>query len=744
MEKEIELSIIYVYYNTPLEILRSVESVKKTIEGIEYEVIIVDNNSIKKVPPKVKGRRIKVIKNKINVGFGAGCNLGARTAKGKYLLFINPDTEAYPGSIKELLLTVSKKGVGVVGPKMLDSRGITLPTISSFISFPQLLVVYSFFNTLIKKNPISSKFWLYEVDREKEQKVDVISGACLILRRSVFGKIGGFDERFFMYFEEHDLCFKVQKLGLTVIFNPKAKIMHLIGRSLTDKKKIKSYFQKSRYLYMKKHYGLVRALLSELILRFFTSTNLFALFIFSASLFINTYRQNQLMLLIGDGARDFLAARDMILTHTIPLVGIPSSVTWLHQGPISVYGIGLSFFVSNFNPVAPGIFFGLLGAFTTVLLFKLVNDYFGEKTAMISTALFATSPMVVVNARMPYHTSLIPLFTVIFFLILLKALHNQKYIPALFLAFGLLLQVELSNIVVLAITGCLFFVYKVRISKKIGILSTIALFVGVLPFILYEFANGPAYIKFPLWIANRVRLFFGLTLNHQSTTSSLPNAFTTIYQQISGMILPHIHIIGLFIFLVALLYLFIGSGHIFKKKASFTVFLWVVIPLSAFLLHASPGTAYFGLLYPAVLIIVGLLFETLIRSSKFFIWVLGVIIFLNISLLFTSDFFVSNKNGAHPMPPTFYNFGSSWSLSDDVSKAIVIDAGGRSFSLTGKAGLAMYKTSIDPFVYLAWYHGGNISEKAALHYEVYPLGTSNIAKEKVIFKGEGGVVVKNE
>jgi len=745
MKKRKEVSVIYVYYNTPFELAQSIASVEENSKGIGLEIIVVDNDSPKKIPKTLeKKKNIKIIKNKKNVGFGKGCNIGAMVAQGEYLLFLNPDTVVSKSAISEMLKTLRKKNIGIVGPKMLDEDGNTLPTINSFLTFRALFVVYSFFNTMFKKNPISKRFWLYDLDRDKEQKVDVLSGACLMLKRTTFEKVEGFDERFFMYFEEQDLCSKIKRNGLAVVFNPKAKIIHLIGRSLSEKKKIQKYFQESRFLYAKKYFGLTRALVSEFFLRYLISSNIVVGMIFALSLFLNTYRQDSLMLLIGDAARDFLAARDMIMTHNIPLVGIPSSVPWLHQGPISVYGIGFAFLLSKFNPVGPGILFGFVGAVTTAMLYFFVKKYQSDTAAFIASILYATSPMVVVNARMPYHTSLIPFFSVLFFFIFTVSLKKPRMIPLVFFAFGLLMQVELSNVIVLAIIAIVFYSHKIKFGKNILFLSGITFFLGILPFVLYEFVNGPAYIKFPLWIANRIRLFFGLTMHHSSTTSSLPNALFTIYQQISGTIFPNTHLVGLFVFLVAFLFLILGTKGIIKKSYLFVLLLWIVVPLFSFSLHTSPGTAYFGLLYPAILILVAFLFDALVRVNKLFLFLILFIALFNSVLLVKNDFFVSSKNGAHPMPPTFYNFGTSWKLSDDVAKAIVLDAGGRNFRLIGKGGLSLYKTSIDTYVYLVWYRGGKISRNATVTYEVYSPGAINLTRRQVVFNGEGGVVVKNE
>ncbi len=740
-----KVSVIYVYYNTPLELVQSVDSVLDNSKKIQLEIILVDNDSPKRIPKVLEKRKgIKIIRNKQNLGFGRGCNVGAKAATGEYLMFLNPDTLVHDNAIYEMLKTLNEQRVGIVGPKMIDIDGNTLPTINSFLTFPALLVVYSFLDIIFKNNPISNHFWLYDVNRDKEQKVDVLSGACLMIKKTIFEKVGGFDERFFMYFEEQDICLNLRKKGFKAIFNPRAKITHFIGRSLNDKSEIKKYFQESRFLYTKKNLGPGKAIMSELFLRYLTFSNLIAVLTFTSSLFLNIYKQDRLMLFIGDAARDFLAARDMILTHTLPLVGIPSSVPWLHQGPLSIYGIGLAFLLAHFNPIAPGILFGFIGALTTLLLYFFAKKYFGINTAVIASLLYATSPMVVVNARMPYHTSLIPFFTLIFFLTLYKALRTSRYTPLIFFTFGLLLQVELSNIVVGAIILILLYQHKVKVKKNIIYYSVAAFLLGVLPFIIYEFVNGPAYIKFPLWIANRIRLFFGLTLHHNSTTSSLPGALLTTYQQISGTILPHIHVVGLFIYLVAFFYLILGNGNIIKNRYQGGLMLWIIIPLLAFSLHASPGTAYFGLLYPAIILLVAIFFDALVRVNRIFFLLVIFIAFLNANLLVKNDFFASSESGAHPMPPTFYNFGTSWKLSDEVSRAIVDDAKGRSLQVIAKGGLTLYKTSIDPYIYLIWYHGGQISQSSSLKYEIYQPQATPLVRKGIIYNDKGGVVIKSE
>ena len=351
--------------------------------------------------------------------------------------------------------------------------------------------------------------------------------------------------------------------------------------------------------------------------------------------------------------------------------------------------------------------------------------------------------MAVVNARMPYHTSLVPLFSVIFFYLLFKSLANSKYIPLLFLSLGFLLQVELSNIVVLGILFILFYRYRVKITIKQLALGLLAFVIGTLPFILYEFQNGFTYLKYPLWILNRIRLLFGLTSGNNSTLSSLPKAVGTIYQQVSGAVLPELAFLAVFLFVISVVVLLIHLKKTPKEKPIFVLILWLFVPLFAFLLHASPGTAYFSLVYPAIAISIGFLFSKIINLSRLGVLVFGVLISFNAYSIFSNNFYVTTQKGSNPMPPSMYNFGSSVQLAEETSKAIVKDAKGREFQLLAGGDLKIFKTSIDPYKYLIWYYGGRISENTKLKYVIFNEKNKIPENSNLIFTNElSGHVVR--
>lgn len=263
------ISIIYAYYNTPSEILRSIRSIDKAVRVISYEIIIVDNFSSKRLPKTLRyARSIKLLRNSTNLGYGTALNRGVKKAKGKYLLLVNPDTEFTNKSIESLFSRILRdETIGVIGPQMINQKKVILQSYNSYPFLPDALVVFSFVNKLWPNNYFSKKYWLYNLDITKESEVGFVGGACMMVRKSVFEKVGGFDEQFFLYFEEIDFCYRINSLGYKILYYPNSKIIHLVGRSTRDKFFIRKTFENSRFRFFRKYHGLFFAALGELILR---------------------------------------------------------------------------------------------------------------------------------------------------------------------------------------------------------------------------------------------------------------------------------------------------------------------------------------------------------------------------------------------------------------------------------------------------------------------------------------------
>lgn len=227
-----DVSVIYVNWNSAEEILSSVDSVRKRTGSVSYEIIVVDNQSAEGVDG-LDGKGIRLIRNDRNAGFGTACNIGARRASGEFLFFLNPDTLLENDVLGELCSFLrGHPEAGGAGPLVLEEDGTI--HFGAGRSFPSLAneflehttIAFRFPRNRILGRPLIS-FW----DHASTRPVDTLLGAAMMFRRSLFERIGGFDERFFLYYEETDLCKRVWDAGRLIYYVHTARLLHKGKRS---------------------------------------------------------------------------------------------------------------------------------------------------------------------------------------------------------------------------------------------------------------------------------------------------------------------------------------------------------------------------------------------------------------------------------------------------------------------------------------------------------------------------------
>ncbi len=220
---------------------------------------MIDNHSEDQSTKMLKEEfdQIKLLENKRNLGFSAACNQGIKRSRGRYILFLNPDTEFTPGGINDMVKFMhAHPQVGICGPKMIDSRG---EVHFSCRSFPSYLTAISsgqsILNRLFPGNPLSRKYLLKDQDSSQKREVDWVSGSCLLTKREVLQKTGLLDEHFFMYVEDVDFCYRTKSAGFLVYYFPQVMIIHHIGKS-TRKKKLLMQMEhhRSMYHFFRKHH----------------------------------------------------------------------------------------------------------------------------------------------------------------------------------------------------------------------------------------------------------------------------------------------------------------------------------------------------------------------------------------------------------------------------------------------------------------------------------------------------------
>jgi N-acetylglucosaminyl-diphospho-decaprenol L-rhamnosyltransferase len=234
-----ELSIIFVNWNSLAYLRESLESIYATCAGADYEVIVIENASSVDETLAIRQEfpQVRTARSESNLGFAGANNVGAEMASGNYLLFLNPDTRVLGTAIPTMLKQLkSSPNGGAIGCKLLNTDGsIQTSCIQRFPTILNQLLDLEFLRT---KLPMWS-FWgiapLYS-DTETPVKVEVISGACLMISREAFYEAGRFSDRYFMYAEDVDLCYEVQKTGRHTLYTGAAEVIHHGGGTSKSRK----------------------------------------------------------------------------------------------------------------------------------------------------------------------------------------------------------------------------------------------------------------------------------------------------------------------------------------------------------------------------------------------------------------------------------------------------------------------------------------------------------------------------
>ena len=254
-----KLSIIIVNYNVKNFLEQCLGSIQNASKDINLEVFVVDNNSIDKSTQMVKNKfpDVNLICNATNVGFSKANNQAIKKSTGKYVLLLNPDTIIQENTLYETIHFLDKNPIaGALGVKMIDGSGQFLPESKRSLPTPSI-AFYKIFG-LSKLFPRSKEFGKYHLNylnTEKTHEIDVISGAFFMIRKSVLNKVGLLDESFFMYGEDIDLSYRIQKAGYKNYYLPTTSIIHYKGES--TKKTSVNYiftFYNAMIIFVKKHY----------------------------------------------------------------------------------------------------------------------------------------------------------------------------------------------------------------------------------------------------------------------------------------------------------------------------------------------------------------------------------------------------------------------------------------------------------------------------------------------------------
>jgi len=725
MLRKIKLSIIIVNYNVSEQVLSCLKSIYDSKPKINFEIIVVDNSVKDNISKKLKNKysRVKYLKTDRNLGYGAGNNLGVSHAKGEYIFILNPDTKIISGKIDSLVDFANKiKKAGAIAPILLNKNNIPYKLQGMSVLTPKRAIFsLSFLVKLFPRNRINMEYFQIPRNRNKTIEREVVPGTAFIIKKSLFEKVGRFDENFFLYFEEYDLCKRLIDKGYKNYIIPEVNISHEWGASTKLINNKDNYFMKSRYLYFSKHFGKINALITEVFLRFNKFTFLLILFLF-IGFCLRVDRLSDVMAFMPDMGLFYLPAKEMLINGTIPLVGPETSHPWIHHGAHWIYVLSGLLWLSNFNPVGAAYFIAVLGTITILIFYLVSREMFGKNIAILSAILYATSPLLVMNARIPYHTSPIPFFVIILFYLTFKWIRGGSVwiFPAITFLLGVLYNHEITTFVYAIVIGILLFYgfikneswFRKLINPKIILTSIISFIIPMLPFIIYDLKTMEfnQTLRFLVWVGYRIVKFpLSLIDPRFQSPSSGPSTFSEFFSYYNNLIFSESNIIAFGILIVTFIFgLNYFSKHFrFDKKRLVKVkkqvslpfallFLFLVIGLGGLLTHRVPIEADTLLISPFIILLTTLsifwMFRNKFLPALIFIIIISI---FNAYMLFSTDYF-SNVNGVRNL---------IYKDKLKASERIVELSKGENYNLIGKGVLSDYPSFTMPYEYLTWWRG---------------------------------------
>jgi len=230
---EPRVSLVIVHYRTPDTLAICLERIEQARISPPYEVLVMDNDPLDDAAERICAAHEAVLyfKNERNIGFGRAVNQGLGLGRGEFLLVLNPDVEVLPGSVEEMVRQMeADRSAGLIAPKLLYPDGKIQDSCRTFYTLPVFLLRRTFLGRLFPNHRLLREHLMLDFDHATTRQVDWCLGASLLARRRAVEDVGPMDERFFLYFEDVDWCYRMRARGWKVIYHPAAVMIHRYAR----------------------------------------------------------------------------------------------------------------------------------------------------------------------------------------------------------------------------------------------------------------------------------------------------------------------------------------------------------------------------------------------------------------------------------------------------------------------------------------------------------------------------------
>ncbi len=220
------VTAIILNYRAPQHTIRCVHALLQQTMTNEMEILVIDNHSDTDAIGILRNQlsdlpRVRILESSKNLGFGGGYEIGIRQAKGRYILINNPEKRLHPQSLEKMMRAMeSDPTIGILAPKLIHEDGTVRPSARAFPRLIDVITKRTFLQYFFPK--LVERYLQLHIDTTQTRSVDWAVGGCLLLRRTLIEKMGAFDTRYFLFFEDIDLCRRCWKEGMSVVYFPEA------------------------------------------------------------------------------------------------------------------------------------------------------------------------------------------------------------------------------------------------------------------------------------------------------------------------------------------------------------------------------------------------------------------------------------------------------------------------------------------------------------------------------------------
>jgi N-acetylglucosaminyl-diphospho-decaprenol L-rhamnosyltransferase len=220
------VSVVILSYRTPLLAVKCVENLLRQTIADDLEIIVVDNHSdddsVGILRNRLKDMPVRLIETRKNFGFGGGNNYASRYASGEFILILNPDTEPESDGIERLIAELrADENIGIIAPKLMFDDGVIRDSYRTFPTMLDIIIKRTFLKRIFPGR--LRRYLQYDGDPIRVRDIDWVVGAFMLMHRSLFEELEGFDERFFLFFEDTDLCRRCWQKGKRVVYYPEVQ-----------------------------------------------------------------------------------------------------------------------------------------------------------------------------------------------------------------------------------------------------------------------------------------------------------------------------------------------------------------------------------------------------------------------------------------------------------------------------------------------------------------------------------------